>query len=131
MISDSAVVTKARAYLRFYGVQLDPALVSRRLGVQATESARVGQSQRTKAGKVRIAPTGYWFLESPATADTDLSSQIAELMLAVRLMSPLPFAYETAEVDCFVFGENDVILGPELLHQLSAVGISLRVQFFC
>src|SRR5437870_10632648 len=59
-------VDESRLMLRFFGDDLDPVLVSSKLGSQPTDSCRKGDLHRT--GRI-LEKTGRWLLERERTAE--------------------------------------------------------------
>jgi len=74
------VISETQVAVRFYGDDLDPDELNRRLGALAESAARKGDVTRSeKTGRERTAKTGRWIFRVERREPGDLDGQIREL----------------------------------------------------
>ena len=69
------------ASLCLYGDNLDPVIVTRRMGMAPSDSSKRGGTHKAKSGKMRTARTGMWILHSGEEVKSDdISDHIGWLL---------------------------------------------------
>lgn len=120
--------------LRIFGDDLDPAEITRLMGVQPTGCARRGDARRTASGRDAVARSGSWRLD--AGVPGDLGAQIGALL--DRLPSdPSVWRELTRRYRCDVFcglfmwdANEGTELPPEVLAMLGAPGLRLGLEIY-
>jgi hypothetical protein len=72
-------ISETHVAVRFYGDDLDPDELSKRLGVSPSSLARKGEVTRSASGRDRTAKTGRWVFRVESREPGDLDGQIREL----------------------------------------------------
>ena len=131
-----ARVHRTIASIGFYGDDLDPAELTKRLGAPPTRSFRQGDNLARETGVVRPARTGAWILEAQAAESDDLGRQIASALGGLTddlsVWMDLADRYE-ARVFCGLFMDatnEGLRLKPELLAAISARGLYLDLDLY-
>lgn len=75
-----ADIGRSMVSLRIAGRELDPDVLSRRLGHPPTAAARMGDSYTTRRGVIRVVREGYWRLESGEPDAIPLDTKIRDLL---------------------------------------------------
>jgi hypothetical protein len=121
--------------LRIAGEELDPAEVTRLLGIEPSSSQIKGQELPSKT-RVRIAKFGQWCLKATPAKPEDMNGQVAEILEC--LTSDLQVwkgLSERFEIDLFCgwfMGESNegVGISPKVLLSLGERGIELSVDLY-
>ena len=73
-------MAEAKVRLRVMGDELDPAYVTRALGIEPSSAWRKGELRAMPGGRVMPGRTGFWELELDVPATTPVNEQIARLL---------------------------------------------------
>lgn len=129
-------LARAVATLRVFGDALDPAEVTRLLGVEPSRAESKGQAITGRSGHVRIAKTGRWYLELHESVPGDLDAQVQELLARVHqdivVWRELASRFDL-DLFCgwFMAGGNEgVELSPATLLALGERGIRLGIDLY-
>lgn len=126
---------RTRATLRILGVDLDPAAVSTRVGMEPTESWRQGDLIGRGSSENR-RPMGGWLLASDWEESDDLNVVLDRLIgVTERFSTELrALRSESASVDVSAYWESCVSAGPWLepsvMGRLAALGLPLLVDVY-
>lgn len=131
-----AELARAVATLRLFGDALDPAEITRLLGVEPSRAESKGQAITGRSGHVRIAKTGRWCHELNESVPGDLDAQVQELL--ARGHPPIEVWRELAsrfEIDLFcgwfmAEGNEGIELSPATLLALGERGIRLGIDLY-
>lgn len=132
---DYPTCEKTYATLRIYHDELDPYVVSSRLGLTPSTSQKKGQT----LGPNRVAPLGGWFLSSKDhVTSKDVRRHVAWLLdqLAGREDQFLKLqdeGYET-DVSCFwssAHGHGGPELDPDLMQRLVSLRLLIGFDVYC
>ncbi len=124
------------ASLALYGADLDPLEVTRRLGVQPTDSALRGDKHVSKAG-TRVAPMGRWILSSADVVRTDDAAvHVGHVLNAVDRhrtdLRALP-GVDRARVSIYwasATGHGGPTFPPAVLARVVQLGLSLELDIY-
>lgn len=124
------------ASLRFFGDELDPDVLTRRLGSAPTKGAKKGGVWHTKNGTEKIAKSGLWILNCVARSPGDLDAQVAELFANLStdlsVWADLSDRYE-ADLFCGLFLEDTnegISLQPSTLKAVGERGLILDLNIY-
>ena len=121
------------ATLRLYGDALDPAEVSRLLGLEPTDSAAKGETVVVGA-KSRTAPTGRWILTSEnAIQSTNLEDHLDWLLDRLSVVPCDVPGVGRADVFCYwvsATGHGGPELSPQMLARLASLQLTLGFDLY-
>ena len=131
-----ADIARSCISLRIFGTDLDPAILTTRLGCVPTAAARTGDTRTTPHGELRFIREGFWRLDSGEINGGELEVKAAALLS--RLTSDLDVWREIAEryrVDlfCGLFLETwneGFELSPRLLSMLGERHIAIGFDIY-
>lgn len=127
---------KTAASLRFFGDDLDPEEITRRLGGAPTVGVSKGSIWLTSSGAEKTARRGQWRVSVERLSPGDLDGQVAELLTPLTtdlaVWNDLTRRYE-ANVFCGLFlneFNEGLSLSPETLEALGLRGLSLDLDIY-
>lgn len=127
---------KTAASLRFFGDDLDPEEITRRLGGAPTVGVRKGGIWLTSSGAEKTSPRGQWRITAERRSPGDLDAQVAELLTPLSTdfaaWNDLTRRFR-ADVFCGLFLEEfneGVSLSPETLKALGLRGLTLNLDIY-
>ena len=128
-------VDRIRVSLRFGGSDLDPAVITRLLGVEPTFAARTGEKIE-RSGRTYRQRTGVWSLSLPDSSEWELSDAIKTLLAKVPApagqVRPLAAQYE-GEIFCGLFLDDfsrGCDIRPDVLAALSERGLGIDFDIY-
>jgi hypothetical protein len=123
--------------LQLFGNDLVPEEVSRLLGLQATESAVRGSKTVAPSGKIRVAPTGRWILESRGKiCSTDAERHVKWVMDQLDATGLMPInipGVSRATIYCFwlsATGNGGPQFSPAVLGRLAKYQLPLGFDIY-
>jgi hypothetical protein len=129
-------LNKTAASLRFFGDDLDPEEITRRLGGQPTVGVRKGGIWLTSLGREKTAYKGQWRLTVERRSPGDLDGQVAELFAPLTtdlaVWHDLSSRFQ-ADVFCGLFlneFNEGISLSPETLSAVGLRGLSLDMDIY-
>lgn len=131
-----AVISRTCAALRFFGDDLDPAVLTARLGKPPTDSARKGETVETKSGRKFVKRTGSWIYEANDFAPGDVNEQIDEIFSGLTADSDVWAALvKKYKVDLFLglFLENStegIEISAKSVALLACRGIPIGLSIY-
>lgn len=136
--SPASDAERVNVELRIYGGDIDPAEVTRRLGVPATLSVRRGDSTTNSLGRTRVHRLNGWFLASEAVLPSKLPEE--HLNWLVGVLAPTSHALTallacpgvSAMVVCTIWTTHSgtsVPIASATLRALAALSVDLYVTF--
>ena len=127
---------KTAASLRFFGDDLDPEEITRRLGRRPTVGVRKGGIWFTSLGAEKIAQTGQWRVRVEERSPGDLDAQVADLLTPLTtdlaVWNDLTRRFR-ADVFCGLFlseFNEGLSLMPETLKALGLRGLTLDLDVY-
>ena len=127
---------KTAASLRFFGDDLDPEEITRRLGGTPTVGVRKGGIWLTSRGAEKTAQRGQWRVTVEQRSPGDLDAQVAELLTPLTadlaVWNDLTHRFK-ADVFCGLFlneFNEGLCLSPETLKALGLRGLSLDLDIY-
>lgn len=78
-----ASIFETEVAIRFFGDDLDPEDVGKRLGRDASSCGRKGETLRSESGRERVLKTGRWILSAQRREPGDVEAQVRELFGAL------------------------------------------------
>lgn len=131
------VISETHVAVRFYGDDLDPDELSKRLGAQPESAARKGDVTRSeKSGRERTAKAGRWIFRVERREPGDLDGQIRELFgsLTADLNAWRELA-ATYDADLFVGlfmkeANEGIEVSADCLVMLTERGITLSLDVY-
>lgn len=131
------------ASLSFAGDNLNPAGISKLLGVEPTTAYRKGEVYKRSRGHEVIGRTGLWLLSSRGHIKSDeLSDHLAYLKAVIfpsagnELVAPIRTLMREAgleaDVSCFWYGEHGATAPPipeEIRAAFSRIGATIETDF--
>ncbi|RYF27679.1 MAG: DUF4279 domain-containing protein [Comamonadaceae bacterium] len=124
------------ASIGFYGDDLDPSEITRKLGCEPTVGVAKGETWVTELGSEKLARTGSWRLVAERLVPADLDAQIALLLSAVNddleAWRSLAGRFR-GRVFCGVFlasGNDGLTLRPETLLMIGQRGLVLDLDIY-
>ena len=134
MIGGMPELPRTTVGLRIFGDALDPADITRLLGVEPTGCARKGDTHRTASGREVVARSGSWRLD--AGVPGDLGTQIGALLDALP-GDPSVWRELTGRYECDVFcglflrdGNEGTELSPQVMSRLGERGLRLGLDIY-
>lgn len=131
-----SIPEETQVSLRFFGEDLDPGEITRRLGASPTESCRKGDRKQTELGRTRIAKEGSWRRRAAVRQPGDVEAQIFEVLSGLTqdmaIWRELSGRYQP-DIFCglFMAGENDEFgLSNAVLEALAQRGLRLRFDLY-
>ena len=124
------------ASIGFYGDDLDPSEITRRLGCEPTIGVAKGGAWTTSMGAEKLARTGSWRLVARRRSPADLDAQIGQLLSD---MNDDLEAWESlagrfrGRVFCGLFlasGNDGLTLRPETLLMIGQRGLLLDLDIY-
>ena len=131
-----AELARAVATLRIFGDALDPAEVTRVLGVEPSTAERKGEAIAGRSGHVRVAKTGRWDLRLDECVPGDPDAQVQGLLARIRADIVVWRALASRfDIDLFcgwfmAGGNEGVELSPATLLALGERGIRLGIDLY-
>lgn len=127
---------KTAVSLRFFGDDLDPDEITRRLGCEPTVGVRKGGIWLTAQGREKVAGRGSWRLHVERRSPGDLDAQILELL--AKLSADLNVWTElserfNADVFCGLFmasGNAGLTLNPRTIAAVGERGLMLNFDIY-
>lgn len=129
------VLHRSAASIGFYGDDLDPSEITKRLG-EPTVAVKMGGTFQTPGGRNKVAPTGSWRVTAKDQQPADLDRQINELLdrLSDDIASWQAFSQRfRSRVFCGLFlddGNEGLALRPETLIRLGKRGLCLDLDIY-
>lgn len=124
------------ASIGFYGDDLDPAEITRRLDCKPTVGVAKGGTWTTKMGAEKTARTGSWRLLADRRSPADLDGQIRQLLSAMNddleAWKSLAGRFR-GRVFCGLFlasGNDGLTLRPETLLMIGQRGLVLDLDIY-
>ncbi len=138
MKSTNSLQNEVKVTARFVGENVDPEIITSKLGIQPSEAHIKGELSRKRSK--HAWSTGYWGIDSPCSSDQAFEKHIEYLL---ELLEPkLPILDHLREEGIFLsfycgFFVNEqegsifVRLSPVLLERLGRIGASLDCWTYC
>ena len=130
-------VQEVSVALRFYGDDLDPETVSRRLGALPSRSAVKGQMLPSASGRERTAKTSYWNLQLDTVGpDEDFEEQVTRLFDQLtadeEIWRDLGRRFKgDLFVGLFLNETNEgLVIGHEALSAINARGLKINFDIY-
>lgn len=131
------------ASLSFAGDKLNPASISKLLGVEPTTAYRKGEVYKRTRGHEVVGRTGLWLLSSRGHVDSgELSDHLAYLKAVIfpdagnDLVTPIQTlmrkAGVEADVSCFWYGEHGAsppLIPDEIRAAFASIGATIETDF--
>jgi hypothetical protein len=125
------------ASLQLFGDDLVPEEIDRLLGLQATESAPKGMRTVTPSGKIRVAPTGRWILETRGhVSSTETERHVKWLLERLDTTGLAPISIpgvSRSNICCFwvsATGNGGPQFSPEILGRLAKYRLTLGLDIY-
>jgi hypothetical protein len=128
-------VDEVSAALSIAGADLDPAIISRRMGIQPSFAARKGE-QIVRGGRQVAQPIGVWLLSAPSSTEWLLDDIIRLLLLKVPPAGAIwdDLAEEfTLRLSCGLFlktWQRGCSLTPDLLTEIGQRHLRLDLSVY-
>jgi hypothetical protein len=125
-----------RLSVRITGDDLDPAAITRTLGIEPTFAARKGD-MRESAGQRIVQRTGVWYIDLAESSEWVIDDAITTLLTHLPADPEVWHGLaETHSIDllcgAFLFGWNrSFVLAPATLEALAARHMALSVDIYC
>lgn len=124
----------ATVSLRIFGDALDPAVITRLLGVKPTDCARKGDIHSTVLGREVVARSGAWRLDAgvPGNLNTQIGALLTKLPSDPSIWRELTELYECS-VFCGLFmrdGNEGTELSPLVMSLLSVRSLWLNLDIY-
>lgn len=134
MIGGMPELARTTVSLRLFGDALDPAEITRLLGVEPTGCARMGDTRRTASGRAVVARCGSWRLDAgvPGNLSTQIGALLAALPSDPSIWRELTQRYR-CDVFCGLFmreGNEGTELQPHVLSMLGDRGLRLDLDIY-
>jgi hypothetical protein len=125
------------ASLQLFGDDLVPEEIGRLLGLQATESAAKGSRTVASSGKIRVAPSGRWILETrgrvSSTGAEDHVKWLLEQLDSSGLVPGNIPGVRRSSICCYwvsATGNGGPQFSPEVLGRLSSYHLTLGLDIY-
>ena len=136
--AEYATCERTLATLRIYGDDLDPAIVTERLGILSTSSQKKGETRTNSLGRQRTIKIGGWFLSSEGNVQSKdlrhhldwLLGQILPRADALRVLQEMDGI--TMNVNCIWWsaaGGGGPTLWPEQMRGLADMNLECSFDF--
>jgi len=131
-----ARIALSSASLRFFGDDLDPDDLTRRLAGSPTKSARKGDPRISQSSRQYVEKTGSWRLNALDAKPGDLDAQIqwifASLTPDLSVWDELSTRFR-ADIFCGLFMDErneGLEINPETLAAMGARGVTLSLDIY-
>jgi Domain of unknown function (DUF4279) len=132
---DYDICDRVVAELLIYGDELEPDVLSERLGISPSRSKRRGQITTNSLGRSRIAKVGMWFLSSENNVESKelrrhldwLISQLRDLVSELRVLQNEPHVWMNITVIWWSnSGDGGFTLEPKHMRAMADMNVECR-----